>query len=373
MQQRSVLMISGQADMYGAARSLRTLASGLQTRGWRVVVVVPEHGPLVDALSADGVATVFADAGVMRRVLPPREWARFAAVDMPASIWNIQRLARAHDLVHVNTSVEVGALIGGALAGRPVVCHLRESYAEHAREFRALAWLLRRTCRRVIAVSTDIAREAEVAGLGDRTVVIHNSWDRLPDRSDAHHQKATVVQVGRINDWKGQLVLVDALALLRDRGVIVPATIVGDVYPGGERYRQALEERISTRDLQDQVRLTGHVDNPQRFMAPDGVFVQPSTRPEPFGLALIEGMLAGMASVASDAGGPRDIIRDGQTGLLVAPGDANALAAAIERLWQDPDMRAQLGAAAADDVRVRFSPEREVDRCDALFREVLGS
>jgi glycosyltransferase involved in cell wall biosynthesis len=79
-----------------------------------------------------------------------------------------------------------------------------------------------------------------------------------------------------------------------------------------------------------------------------------------------------MACVASAAGGPIDIVRDGVTGVLVAPGDPAALADAIERLWRDEALRLRMGEAAAADVRARFAPEREVDACEALYLSLLA-
>src|SRR5207253_5216990 len=304
---RRLLMVSGSAELYGADRSLLTLARGLQARGWDVTVTVPEPGPLVETLTASAIPTRFVEPGVVSRVSGAKAWPSMLFGRLPEAAWRIGRLARQFDVVHVNTSVEVGALVGAATSGRPVVCHLRESYAAHPRQFRVLATVLRRTATRIIAVSNAISDEARAAGPAARTVVIHNSWDALPPAPPLE-LPPHALQVGRINDWKGQTVLVDALAALRDGGRVVPATIAGDVYRGGERYREALRRRIRDHGLEEQVRVLGYVGDATTLMGPGAIFVQPSVRPEPFGIALVEAMLRGMACVASDAGGPRDIV-----------------------------------------------------------------
>ena len=366
-----VLLISGQAERYGADRSLLTLAHGLRDRGWDPTVAAPGPGPLVEDLRRMGIRVVFLDPGVVRRTLSWRGWARLLLL-FPATVARVAVLARRTDIVHVNSTVILGGLVGGRLSRRPVLCHLRESYASHRRQWQVLSWLLRHTSDRTIAISSAIAEEAADARLASRTVLIHNSCD-LPASPVAGAQTPPrILQVGRINDWKGQEVLAEAMALLNERGVAIDADIAGDAFPGAEGYIDRLEGRITELGLEGKIRLLGFVDDVAPLMTPAGIFVQPSTRPEPFGLALVEAMSRGMACIASDLGGPRDIIEPDRTGLLVPPRDAPALADAIERLWGDDGLRLELGRAAAADVAARFSPDREVAAVEAVYRELLG-
>ncbi len=370
----TVLMVSGQAERYGADRSLRVLTEGLVQRGWQVTVSLPGDGPLAADLATSGVRSAIIDPGVLRRVNDLRDWAGLLALGLPAAIRHVRSEARRHDIVHINSVVIAGGLLGAALSGKPTVCHLRESFAGHRRQFRAYAQVLRRLPVTYVAVSKAIAAEAAEAGLGARTVVVHNSIDLAPIPCfDAARDRAeAVLSVGRINDWKGHDILVEAIALLRDRGLIVPLRIAGDVYPGGERYRLALEARVARLGLDTQVELLGFVDDVASLLASHAIFALPSVRPEPFGLALVEAMAHGMACVATAAGGPAEIVDDGRTGLLVPPGDALALAGAIQRLWRDRDLRTRLGRAAATEVRSRFGSDHEVDRIEALYQSLLA-
>jgi glycosyltransferase involved in cell wall biosynthesis len=99
----------------------------------------------------------------------------------------------------------------------------------------------------------------------------------------------------------------------------------------------------------------------------------PSTRPEPLGLVALEAAAAAKCVVASDTGGLPEIVRDGATGRLVAPGSATALASALGELADEPALRARLGDAAAEDVRARFSSARLLERTQALYDELLAS
>jgi len=374
--QPRVLLISGQAERYGADRALRTLAEGWQGRGWDVMVAVPGPGPLVDDLAALGIPTTFVDPAVIRRMDGAHGMARLVGGGAIRSALRVRRLIRRWepDVVYVNAVVIVGGLLGAVWSGRPTVCHIRESFADHRSLWRAYGKLLRRLPVRLIAVSTGIAQEAEDAGLGGQTVMIHDGvqFREVDDPRRIVERRPGIVCIGRINDSKGQDDLVCAARLLRDHGITAPVLFAGDVFPGGESHREHLVDLIDKQGMADQVQLLGWIDDPTSLLDTWSIYVQPTARPEPFGLALVDAMAAGMACVATDAGGPRDIIRNGETGLLVPPRRPEDLAAAIERLWRDDELRQSLGRAASADVRERFSASRNVERCEEVLRQAIA-
>jgi len=368
-----VLWVSGQSERYGADRSLFTAVTGLRDRGWRVEVVVPGPGGLRDDLDAAGVPTTVLDPGVLRRVLSPLGWLGLVLWRLPRGIAGIAAAARSVDIVHVNGPVVIGGVLGGALSGRPVVCHVRESFAGRERLWKAWGRVLGRLCRAVVVVSGAIGAEADAAGLGPRAVLIHNSIDvdRYGGIDPDEGGEGPVTMIGRINDWKGQPVLVEAIAELRRRGLAVEAELAGDAFPGQQPYVDSLRALIARHRLGDSVRLLGYVDDTVALLRRCRVYVQPSIRPEPFGLALVEAMAAGRACIASAAGGPLDIIEDGVNGMLVPPGDSVALAGAIGTLWNDAGLRARLGAAARTTALARFGASREVEEIASLYGRVL--
>ena len=99
---------------------------------------------------------------------------------------------------------------------------------------------------------------------------------------------------------------------------------------------------------------------------------RPSLWPEPFGLVALEAAAAGKAIVASDIGGLRDIVVDGETGLMVPPEDRPALVAAMERLISDEGLRQRLGAAARERA-ARFSPESIVPRFEDAYEMAVAN
>jgi glycosyltransferase involved in cell wall biosynthesis len=294
----------------------------------------------------------------------------------------LARLARARGarLVHSNTSVTLGGAAAARAARLPHVWHVREIYADFPRWWPAYRRLILR------ADAVPCLSEAARAQFGDapNALVIHEGLPaeataRRPLDQAAARQSLelpedafTCLVLGRLNSWKGQEVLARALAepALAQRGAI--GLVAGDAWPGEERYQRGLETLRSELGLGDRLRLLGFRDDLDALYGAADVVCVPSTRPEPLGLVALEAAAASRCVVASDAGGLPEIVRDRETGRLVAPGSAPALAAALDELAAAPALRAQLAAAAAEDVRARFSTAHLLERTQALYDELLA-
>src|SRR5439155_20906267 len=135
----------------------------------------------------------------------------------------------------------------------------------------------------------------------------------------------TVAVLGRLASWKGQDVLVEAVARLP--GAV--ALIAGDAWRGDERRARELAERAAALGAGDRVRLLGFRDDVDVVLGASDVVAVPSTAPDPLPNSALEAAAAGCCVVASAHGGLPEILRDGETGVLVPPGDAAALAAAL--------------------------------------------
>lgn len=285
--------------------------------------------------------------------------------------------ARRIALVHSNTSVVLGGAAAAALARVPHVCHVREIYSRFGRLWPAY----RRFLLRAGLLPCVSRAAAEQFGGAPHVRVIYDGLAldaRRAPRSEARAALSldpgapVVAVVGRVSDWKGQSVLVRALAEppLRDRHAV--GMIAGAAWPGAEdRFRAVLElaERLGVRDRLTPVGFREDLDTV--YGAADVVAV-PSTAPDPLPGAAIEAAAAGCAVVASDIGGLPEIIADGRTGRLFEPGDAGALATAAAELLERPDERERLGCAAASEARERFAPARMLDQLQQCYDELLS-
>jgi len=179
--------------------------------------------------------------------------------------------------------------------------------------------------------------------------------------------------VGHLQEWKGQLLVVDAVARARRAIPELRCLIVGGVHKLGADFAARVRERIAGEGLEEHVILTGERRDVAACMDAMDVVIHASIRPEPFGRVLIEAMALGRPVIAPRLGGPCEIVADGETGLLVPPRDPDALAAAIIELVGAPARRAAMGRAARARVDRVFDIRRHVAAMEQVFDTILRS
>lgn len=210
----------------------------------------------------------------------------------------------------------------------------------------------------------------------DKVHVVHCGVDTAVFERDEVGRDGTldVVCVGTLHEVKGQAVLLDACRTLLDRGVAVRCLLVGD---GPDR--RSLERRIAESRLDDVVRITGRQPREVVVEALRGsdVLVAPSVptrkgKREGLPVVLMEAMSMGLPVVASRLSGIPELVRHDETGLLVPPGDATAIADALERLFHDEVLGVRLGACGRRTVRAEFDLTTNAERLAGLFARSAG-
>jgi glycosyltransferase involved in cell wall biosynthesis len=177
-----------------------------------------------------------------------------------------------------------------------------------------------------------------------------------------------IVQVSRLEPWKGQHVLLQALTHLRDVPGWTCWMVGGAQRPPEVTYRHQLDAMASDGGITGRVRFLGERHDVPVLLTAADLFCQPNTSPEPFGLSLVEALHAGLPVVTSRIGGACEIV-DASCGLLTSPGDSLALADALKRLVVDPQLRARLGTGARSRPGALCDAPRQMRR----IHEVLSS
>jgi glycogen(starch) synthase len=212
-------------------------------------------------------------------------------------------------------------------------------------------------------------------GVSEQIGVIGNGIENIAEskRPTAGHEHAPVVLFsGRFVDRKGIHELMDAIAI-----VLAETPRVRFVLAGGHRDCTASEMEAwllppCLHQHRAQIKFTGWLTSRQidEYYRTADILVVPSWY-EPFGMVVLEGMIHGVAVAASAVGGPAEILKDGETGLLFPPRDAPALADAILRLVNDVPLRARIARAGAQDVRENWLWSRIVEKMRGVYEEVI--
>ena len=273
------------------------------------------------------------------------------------------------DLVHAHWWAPGG--ISAWLARRPYVVTLHGTDVALLERFAAARWVARLVlpgAALVTAVSTYLAnRAASVAGLDARRIAVQPMPVDVRAFARTSAGGGGVVTVGRLSKQKRVDLVVEAVALLKQRGRALPLTIVGD---GPER--PYLERRAAELGIAGETRFLGEVppDRIPQAVGDADVFAFPAAR-EGLGLAAAEALMLGVPVVAAaDGGGVTDIVPEQGPGRRVSPGNAGELADAIDELARDAAAR-RLAAEAGAELRRRFDPAAVAERFEALYRQAL--
>ena len=179
-----------------------------------------------------------------------------------------------------------------------------------------------------------------------------------------------MVLVGPLARWKGQHVLLEAARAFKERGN-VRFLLAGDALFGEDEYKNELQGMIKEYGL-DNVTLLGHVENVQGVMREADLLVHTSITPEPFGQVIVEGMAAGLPVIASNEGGPVEIVVPGETGLLIQPGEPALLTEAVEWMLEHPEERRRMAEAGIARVKEHFVIENTVKDIVDYYKGLLA-
>jgi glycosyltransferase involved in cell wall biosynthesis len=304
-----------------------------------------------------------------------------AVATVPGYVRRLRTMLKEMDatIVHSNG---VKAHVAASVAvppGARLVWHLHD-YVQRRPLTSALLRRLAERPRAIVANSDSVRTDASAGLRGGRIRRVYNAVDlaRFTPAGRALDLAAlsglppdgTLVRIGLVATfarWKGHRTFIDAVARLRSRDAVRAYVIGGPVYEtaGSQWSMSELKDAVSVRGLSHVIGFTGCLDDVPAALRALDIVVHASTEPEPFGMAIAEGMASGRAVVAARAGGAAELFDDGANAVGHAPGDADDLADALDALVRHPSRRASLGAAARAAACGRFDPRRMA----AEFRE----
>ena len=380
VRQPRVLFLNHTAILGGAELQLLALAKHFRES---CSVVLLANGPLNDKLR---------EAGVRVRVNPIR-WALEgvyggkpglvsprAALEILRSAVAVSRIARRCDFIYANSrKALIVAAIARRLAHRPVLwAHqdLIHSASFSPAVIRQMIVVARFGADRTIACSHASAFELIRRGVPEDSVfVVHHGIEAndfreaaaIDVRREFDFDSGPVAGLfGRVTRWKGQHIAIELLSRIPELQLLIA---------GGEEepeYAESLRRRASELGVCGRVRFLGHRDDVAELMCGVDTILHTSIAPEPFGRVIVEGMLACRPVIATAAGGVPEIIEDRATGILVPPGDVEALEAAVLAVLKDPGRARAIATAGHARARTEFGLERMLDQFAMHFHQIAG-
>ncbi len=388
-----LLVVNHAVEIGGAERALLGFLDCLDRDAFEPALACPHPGPLTLEAERRGIRVHLGFPSprlleVKRKSIGKDRLATAAyPYDMARTAASLAALIRreGYDLVLTNSAkADIYGSLAGRLAGRPVVWRLHDIASGEA--FNRLNLFLFRVSAslfadRVLAIS-EVVREALLdLGVKEAKVsMVHNGilvGEASASRSEVRAAWGVPVEaplvgmVGRLVDWKGPDYFIEAAAMVAAELPEARFMLVGDAIFGERSYVDDLEALARARGLEGRVIFTGFRDDVEEIIASMDLLVHASVLPEPFGLVIIEAMAQGLPVVATRGGGVGEIVDDGETGILVPPRDAAAMAAAISTLLADPARAKSMGEAGKKAVAERFDLREKVREMEAEMQAVL--
>jgi glycosyltransferase involved in cell wall biosynthesis len=372
----SVLHVSAAAERGGLEVIMLNILKCLDRSRFIPQVLFLTDGPFVREVQDTGIQTHVIDAGRVREVAKGGR-----------AVARMTRLIRDEriDLVHNhNSKAQIYGGLAARIAGIPSLYHLQgvpKPTLSRDGLVSVLSVLI--PARRTVACSNYVAQAFKSAWRMRRKVLVVHSGVIL--RASAFtgegptvrkefgvsEEVPLVVMATRLQRWKGVHVFLDSAAhVVQERPETCFIVVGGTLFGLEKSYAEELRRQADRLGLGQAVVFTGYRRDVSRFYAAADIVVHSSIEPDPFPTVLLEAMASGKPVVASNLGGPREIVEDGVTGLLVPPNSAEYLARAVLTLVRDPGRRVRMGRLGAARVRHLFTADLMVERFQALYEEM---
>lgn len=369
------------ADIYGGSdRCLFDLVTHLPKSRFQPAMILRNEDPLVPEYEKAGIPVATLRLVPPRRALEIGKLLKFLVYFWPSVFQIIRALGRFRaDIVHVNTIYNLQSALAARLTRRPLAWHIRE--LSEGFIYNGFIMMVRLLASHVVVTSRAV--EATMTKCGDRVLMIPDGIDlsdyantqesaSLRDEFNALNGEPIIATVGRLEHWKGQHILIEAIPKVLKSYPEARFLIVGGPAMNKPEYAEDLKKRCRALQIEKNVIFTGIRDDIPDILATVDALVLPTCTAEPWGRTVVEAMAAGCPVVATAAGGPLDTMVDGATGWLVPPNDKDALAGKICALLGNPDESRAMGEAGKKRAVDHFSLDRHVDNMSSLFGEMVS-
>jgi glycosyltransferase involved in cell wall biosynthesis len=388
---KTILVIHQSAELYGSDKTMLYFLSELDKTKYLPIIVLPFDGPLKIELEKNNIKVVIAPVlKLYRKMFTPKNIFKFIKEYYQGiKILNALNKEYKFDLVYTHT---LAALIGILFAKKRNIKHLW-----HVQEIIAKPKVFNFLFKKIL--SLDCNHKVVYDSIATMNFWIENNlkltekseavWNGIETKNSksftdaelhevrenyffATNNEIVIALVGRINSWKGQQLLLQSFKTVIEKHKNIKLVYLGSAPPNQTIFETELRNKIKEYNLESNVILIPFQKEIEKFWNSIDIAVVPSTEPEPFGMVVIEAMLAKKPVIASNHGGPTEIVVENETGILFEPNNHNSLSDALEKLIQDEQLRKIYGENGFKRVHNTFSLENHVNHFEKIFEELLN-
>jgi len=374
-------------DIGGADYCLFKLAAQLDKEKFNPVVCLSMKTDILKLYKKAGIKVYIIKMERIKKSKSPFYLAKLLMKFIPA-VFEIRKIIKKENihLVHGNDLLDIYGPVAGQFAGIPTVQHCRMILTSSVLK-KALSGIVRIINNTVISISEGVASEMfsnKQKQIHPKIAICHDWFDfesighgrkNINIRAEYHipEDAPLIGVVGRLEPWKGQdLFLKAASTIIKSypdaRFMVVGGSVAGR---GRERYIDELTEIIRKSGIENNVIFTGHRSDIHDIMMSLDIFVLSSATPEPLGQVVMEAGGCAKPVVASNAGGPPEIIVNGTTGILYPIGDYTKIAGAVIQILSDPQAARQMGIKAKKRIDQFFNKQFLCNKIEHVYTKIL--
>ncbi|MCM3409930.1 glycosyltransferase [Metabacillus litoralis] len=360
-----IAFVDHTAKLSGGEIALFNLIKQLDKNKYMPIVILSEEGELAEKLISIGIKVkilALKDSIKNRNRHKVSKNIISSIIHLIIYSYNLSKLLKRENVDIVHTNSLKAAIFGGIsakLSNKKLIWHIRDSisYPYLSKKTAGIIKILSRYFPNAIVANSHYTLDTLnlPANKLKNSLVIYSGYSGEFFLDEKEKENFNVVMVGRLAEWKGQHILIEAASKLKEYKDI-NFYIVGGPLFGEKQYEKLIHDQKISLEL-DNVNFVGHVSNVNSYLKRADVLVHASISPEPFGQVIVEGMAHCLPVIATNIGGPKEIVIDDETGYLIPANNPTLLAERIIKLKEDRVLRKEMGLAGVARVKNKFTIE----------------
>lgn len=374
----TICFISHSSGIAGAEKVFPKLLDGLQRKGVKVKVLLPEFGPVLNELNKKNISYSIipycrwlnSDSETFKRI---KRTIRNIVMVIPVIFKLFQWKC---DIVYTNTSTICSGAFAAKLMRIPHIWHFREfGFEDYGYKFdlgnKLSFYLINRLSTICLANSKAVAEKYKQYLPSNKIMVIYESYSQINDNLKQIIIEDTdfkCVLIGTLLKTKGHEDAISAVAELHKNGIKASLHIIGS---GDETYKLSLIKLIKKLKIENYIKFLGYLENPQSILKQFDVLFLCSIN-EAFGLVTLEAMQEGVPVIGTRRGGTIELVEEGVTGFLYEPGNFIELSEKVKFLYKNPILKEKMGLNATLRAKTNFPPLQYIENTLKLLEDVVN-